>query len=368
MSQTTSDIMQESREVLYEEQGEKITMESMYKVLAGINERLSTIEKKVTKIDDLGHTINTLATNFGQMKLKIDNVDKSVNDLKKRCTEQENNMQAVKNENSRIGRELKELKSNFNQRSQDLQGISNIMDDFKEKQDKSIHEMKNLKTSISKVANDLDDESLEIRQEIKAALNDLREENEDLRDKLLDQQCRSMKYNLVFNGIIEDAHENTENVIRSFIHQELRIHHRLEFANVHRFGSGAPTGRNRNARRRPIVARFIYHRDLEMVISNAYRLKGTNFTIKRQFPEAIEQARRSLYPVLKEKRDQGHRVKLVKDILYVDGLVYNEETDSTWSQTESKTESPTVGNNRTPDNSQRSLKRRRTGTPRDRPS
>jgi hypothetical protein len=77
----------------------------------------------------------------------------------------------------------------------------------------------------------------------------------DLKSKVLDLQCRSMKNNLVFTGLYQSQSENCENKLRGFIRQELEIDHYIEFGNIHRFGR---RGTN-NAR--PIVARvlFIYN-------------------------------------------------------------------------------------------------------------
>ena len=73
-----------------------------------------------------------------------------------------------------------------------------------------------------------------------------------------------------------------ENKVRCFLDQELGINHFVEFGNVHRFGK---LGRNGA---RPIVARFIYRKDLELVLNNAYKLKGKPFGISEQYPaEAV---------------------------------------------------------------------------------
>ncbi|VDI26529.1 Hypothetical predicted protein [Mytilus galloprovincialis] len=63
-------------------------------------------------------------------------------------------------------------------------------------------------------------------------------------------------------GLREPENENTENMIRGFIKDELHIYHKLELGNVHRFGTGAQPGKR--GRPRPIVARLIYHNDLAM--------------------------------------------------------------------------------------------------------
>ena len=75
------------------------------------------------------------------------------------------------------------------------------------------------------------------------------------------------------------------------------------------------------------MVKFLYHRDKATVLSNSYKLKGKPFGVNQQYPESIEQARRSLYPVKRQKRAEGYHVRMVRDILYVDGIVYNNEQD-----------------------------------------
>lgn len=138
----------------------------------------------------------------------------------------------------------------------------------------------------------------------------------DLKSKVLDLQCRSMKNNLVFTGLYQSQFENCENKLRGFIRQELEIDHYIEFGNIHRFGR---RGTN-NAR--PIVARFIYHNDLQMVLQNAYKLKGSSFGISEQYPAEINNRRKNLYPIMREAKQQRRHAVLVRDRLFIDGEQY----------------------------------------------
>ena len=61
----------------------------------------------------------------------------------------------------------------------------------------------------------------------------------------------------------------------------------IEFGNVHRFGRRETPDR----KPRPIVARFIYYRHLTLILQNAYKLRGTNFGIREQFPAKVEEKR-----------------------------------------------------------------------------
>ena len=58
-------------------------------------------------------------------------------------------------------------------------------------------------------------------------------------------------------------------------------------------------------------------------------LKGTSYGINQQFPSVIEERRKELYPIMRSFREEGNRVKLVRDRLYVNGQLYNpDETES----------------------------------------
>lgn len=91
---------------------------------------------------------------------------------------------------------------------------------------------------------------------------------------------------------------------------------KVEFCNVHRFD------RFQQNRSRPIVAKFLYENDRVSVLERTHKLKGSGFGINEQFPHAIEERRKQLYPIMKELRSQGNRTKLVKDRLYVNGRLH----------------------------------------------
>ncbi|VDI19452.1 Hypothetical predicted protein [Mytilus galloprovincialis] len=155
-----------------------------------------------------------------------------------------------------------------------------------------------------------------------------------------------MKNNLVFTGLNE-IQEDTEDVIRKFVLNELRIPHRVELGNVHRFGHGAMPGRRADQDR--------------SVLSSTYRLKGKPYGVNQQFPDAIERARKSLYPLMKQKRAEGCQVRLVRDIMYVDGQMYTPPSAED-SHAVPAPNSP-INNFATPEQRQASKRRRTSSTP-----
>jgi predicted N-formylglutamate amidohydrolase len=119
----------------------------------------------------------------------------------------------------------------------------------------------------------------------------------------------------VFTNLAEQPTEDVELKLRTFIFEKLGIEHKIEIGNVHLFG------KRYNDRPRPIVARFVYHKDLRMVLDQATWLKNTPFGIHEQFPKPIEDKRRKLYHVLKDAKRQGKHAVLVRDKLFVNGSI-----------------------------------------------
>ena len=89
-----------------------------------------------------------------------------------------------------------------------------------------------------------------------------------------------MKNNLIFTNIIEDLKMLRPNCGNLFLKcWESNI--------ISSLVTFIAMGRGHS----PIVARFIYHTDLSMVLYNANRLKNTHIGIHQRFPNIIEQRR-----------------------------------------------------------------------------
>lgn len=156
------------------------------------------------------------------------------------------------------------------------------------------------------------------------ALVEMKKLNQDLKEDLLDTKARSMRENLIFTNIdvrteSRDGRtfEDTESVLCDFLQRELHITD-IKFDRVHRIRSN-PNYRSRDntVRPPPIVAKFTFYKDKELVRKSAHLLRGKRFGINEQFPDEIEQRRRMLYPHLRHARRTGKRANLIKDRLYV---------------------------------------------------
>lgn len=84
----------------------------------------------------------------------------------------------------------------------------------------------------SRSVNELDKDNISICTHIRSLedeLKDFRQERDEMRETIIDLRCRSMKNNLIFTGLGESQHENTEATLRELLRCELDIEYHIEF-------------------------------------------------------------------------------------------------------------------------------------------
>ena len=152
-------------------------------------------------------------------------------------------------------------------------------------------------------------------------------ESAKLQRKVLDLESRSMRDNLVFHGLPESTPEDCESLVRTLLKEELGMGEfetrEIIFDRIHRIG------RNENQRPgyiRPIVAKFHRYSEREQVRELGYAkrdaLRATNKSVKPQIPAEVLEKRKPLYSVFEKAKNDGARVKLVLDKLYINGREY----------------------------------------------
>ncbi|CAG2224523.1 unnamed protein product [Mytilus edulis] len=173
-------------------------------------------------------------------------------------------------------------------------------------------------SSVSQLQAGFNDMSLDV--------DNLKSDLSNLHDKHLDLQTRSMRENLVFTGLpLTNETEDTEDLLRQFMRNEMKMDSAIDFHRAHRFGkeSSVKDRQNRNLyNTRPIVCRFKNFKDREQVRYAASALKGTHFGVNEQFPKEINDRRKILWPYFKEAKSQKRKVHLKKDRLFIDGAEF----------------------------------------------
>lgn len=133
--------------------------------------------------------------------------------------------------------------------------------------------------------------------------------------KSIDSEARARRNNLLFKGFPESRSENCPAAINDFIQRELGIDDKLPIDRAHRLG------RFRSGQNRFIIVAFTYFQDTEYILSKGHMLRNKPYSISRDFPHEIVQARKLLWPRYKDMRSRhtGSNVNIV----YPAKLVHN---------------------------------------------
>ena len=218
--------------------------------------------------------------------------------------------------------------------SEDIHGMFEIimkklskLDSIESRMESLEQEFKDVKSSIEFVHAEVEDikkvnEHLKKSdEETKKRIENLEQLNSTLNNRVIDLQARSMRDNLIFYNVKESDGENTTALIHDILENTLGIENAktMKIDRSHRMGKKQGTTRTKQ---RAIVAKFNYFQDKERVLANVKKFKGSGMAVSEQFPDEIIKERKRLYPEFKKAKEQGKRVKLVRNRLYIDGQLY----------------------------------------------
>ena len=302
---------------------------SQQKQLQETNTKLDTIITKLNKLDEIEAKLNHIENDVTAVKERVEKVEKQTNDLEHSVSfisnivdevNQDGGMAALRGKVSTNETKNKDLEATISSMSV---AITELQEKCKDTGAGKVQMQKDLKRHENTI------------ETVCASMDKLRRDRREMEDKVTDLQWRSMKNNLIFHGLLgESRQENVQDKLRQFVREELGIERRVEFGNVHRFG------RYTRNKPRPIVARFIYNSDRALILDNSYKLRNSPWRITEQFPVAMEDRRRTLQPVARELRAQGHHTKFVRDKLIVDGVLYEDDGEE-WEYTRVQEEAET---------------------------
>ena len=256
--------------------------------------------------------------------------------------------------------EVKEMKGKIIEVEQSVAFLS-------DQYDKQVKDVTEVKTVLKNVT----DETARCSSDLSAVVGGL----DDLYERHLDLQTRSMRDNLIFDGIAETEGENTEYALKTFIATEMEVTDEISFHRVHRIGKSVRgksrpivakfvnfkdrenvrkagpnlagkdysvneqflkeiadrrkafhrvhrIGKSVRGKSRPIVAKFVNFKDRENVRKAGPNLAGKDYSVNEQFLKEIADRRKALYPHLKAARSNGKKATIVKDKLFIDGMQF----------------------------------------------
>ena len=148
----------------------------------------------------------------------------------------------------------------------------------------------------------------------------------ELENKNLYLEAYSRRENIKFENIEEvpdpNTHqEDTEHLLRTFLQKELgyKDANHVEIQRVHRLN------KKKDAKPRPIIARFLRYKDCEQILSLGHRLKSTDYKMYQDLPYGIVERRRKQMDAFKTARRNKIPASFSKsqpDKLYVRGKLW----------------------------------------------
>ena len=134
--------------------------------------------------------------------------------------------------------------------------------------------------------------------------------------KSIDSEARSRRRNLVFHGLAENRNEDCSFKLGQYLWDEMNIDiDDLYIERVHRLGSlqkaRQKTTDPNEPLRRPVIVAFNDTRSVNRALDNAHTLRGSGFSVTRDFPLEIVKARRALMPqFIKERQNRQNKVSI----------------------------------------------------------
>lgn len=123
------------------------------------------------------------------------------------------------------------------------------------------------------------------------------EQSQITRDyKSIDADAGQRRNNLVFAGFPEERKENWKLKIMKFLQESMAVSEQISIQKAHRSGTYD------KSRTRVITVYFCDYIDIETILSNAKLLRGTTYSIYRDFPREIVGTSHILWPRLKRLR------------------------------------------------------------------
>lgn len=188
-----------------------------------------------------------------------------------------------------------------------MEGLSRLLED----------KLSNLVTKedmqhLSSRIDALEKENNQLREELSA----LRRSETAVKDKIVDLESRSRRNNLIFRGLrVPDKSTDYCKVVRDFCTQVMGCRDTLWVNRAH------PLGRDK----RTIIAHLPDDGDIHYIMSRVKILKGTGYTVHRDFPWEIREKRANLMKVRAEvERVAGRRrMPIVHDHLTIEGCKFS---------------------------------------------
>jgi len=175
--------------------------------------------------------------------------------------------------------------------------------------DKLFNEMNGLKESLEFTQSHTEEKLETANGEIKKLQEEIKELKEiprwgdDLRKRVVEQEDRSRRNNLRFEGIAESPNETWDECaanLYKFLYDKLQINTQYVCIERAHRASGIKDGKPR-----VIVAKFLNYKDKTDVLKNCGKLKGSNFCVYEDFSKETTVIRKEKWKQVLQNRKDG---------------------------------------------------------------
>lgn len=158
-----------------------------------------------------------------------------------------------------------------------------------------------------------------------ARVDDLERTVKSLESKIVDLEDRSRRSNLLIFGLQEEAGETEtelkQKVVTDIFSEKLNVNC-SSIGRIHRLG--------KPGKQRPVIIFFQNFNEKRDVLKNAYKLKGTSFSVQNDYSRETLRKRKLLWDSAKAEKKEGKKVALIDEKLRVDNdyFIWSDPTNS----------------------------------------
>lgn len=199
-----------------------------------------------------------------------------------------------------------------------LNEINNKLSNLTDHQD-----IKDITASITFNADTISDVKDQVLPALETKMNanmkklkaDLQVKVDENKEKIVDQEGHSRRRNIIVNGLVEITGEveDTEKVVRQFLVNDLEIDQEevdgFLFRDTHRLPKAKNRDGTENTRPRPIIVAFLRQKDRNAVMTKAFKLKNTTYSIKTDLPKHLNDLRSRMLKERKKLKEENPTVK-----------------------------------------------------------
>ena len=232
---------------------------------------------RVDSVAELAEDMREVRSELKEVLRAIDSLRLGVNSVLQRMDKQEEKIECLSEKIERQGEEMRGMRKEV---------------------EKSAEEMEQVKEKVKR--------SMETVTEVKKGVDEWKDRVSVLEERMIDQEARGRRNNLLFHGVEESEREDCLKVATDFIKEKCRVSTNVVIERAHRLGRKRP-GTHIGARAskpRPLIVRFLDFNHRQQVKDGRKHLPA-GVSISEDLPLEIREARKRLTPEMMEAKRNG---------------------------------------------------------------